>query len=485
MTSTLTFLGGTNTVGGVHVMVSGRTGRLIFDLGVVGNPAIVRRATLFNTLLPPRDRSALLDYLRAGMAPLVENLYDRRHLPTSVAMATERLRAEGFLLAAYPLISDTEAAELGVFISHLHEDHMLLLPFIAADVPVFMSQPGARLHGALVSAGAVAATNAEVIGVAPGVSRTVGDLRIEVIEVDHDVPGSAGVLIETPDGSIAYTGDWRLHGRHPELMQAFASRCAGVDVLITEASTAAPTVSGPVPALAPAGLPNIPERDIAEPLGKLIAAAKRGVYCSFHERNLERQSEIRDIATANGRTLVLSARTYAIWQQASAAGFDGLDVSRDVAFWADDEPAPVEQGALGQPSPARRGVTPSDVADDPRAFVCELRRWDRPRLLDMAAGPGDVYAYLNGYPHGPADPGWQVLETWIKELGITFEGFSSHGHALPADLQWLVETVRPKMVVPVHTNSPEAFPATSVPVRSVRRGEVFTLSSELSARRDS
>lgn len=482
MTSTLTFLGGTNTVGGVHVMVSGDTGRLIFDLGVVGNPAIVRRATLFNTLLPPRDHSALLDYLRAGMAPLVENLYDRRHLHTSVATATERLRAEGFLLAAYPLISDTDAADIGVFISHLHEDHMLLLPFISGDVPVFMSEPGARLHGALVGAGAVAATNAQVIGMPPGVSRTVGDLRIEVIEVDHDVPGSAGVLIETPDGSVAYTGDWRLHGRHPELMHTFAARCAGVDVLITEASTAVPPASESVTARVPAGLPNIAEREIAEPLDKLIAGAKRGVYCSFHERNLERQSEIRDIARANGRTLVLSARTYAIWEQASAAGFEGLDVSRDVTFWADDEPAAVEHGAPAQFGPARQGVTPSDVAGDPRAFVCEMRRWDRPRLLDTAAGPGDVYAYLNGYPHGPADPGWQVLETWIKELGITFEGFSSHGHALPADLQWLVETVRPKMVVPVHTNSPDAFPATSVPVRSVRRGDVFALSAELSGR---
>jgi ribonuclease J len=264
-------------------------------------------------------------------------------------------------------------------------------------------------------------------------------------------------------------------------MHTFAARCAGVDVLITEASTA---TSGHLDGAAqqPAALPNLTERDVGKRFDKLVAGARRGVYCSFHERNLERQSEIRDIAVANSRTLVLSARTYAIWQQASASGFGALDVSRDVAYWADDEPLHNEQGIDVSLGGSGSAVTPADVADDPQSFVCEMRRWDRPRLLDMAAGPADVYAYLNGYPHGPADPGWQVLETWTKELGIEFESFSSHGHALPGDLQWLVETVRPRMVVPVHTNSPDSFPSTVVPVRSVRRGDVISLSGELTGR---
>ncbi|MGH8888260.1 MAG: MBL fold metallo-hydrolase [Acidothermaceae bacterium] len=474
MTAGLTFLGGTNTVGGVQILVSGQTGRLVFDLGVVGNPAIVRHATLFNPLLPARDHSALLDYLRAGMAPLIENLYDPAQLLTSVRAATQRLRATGFLLADFPLIDDTDRDDICVFISHLHEDHMLLLPFVAPNVQVLMSERGARLHEALVMAGAVAPAVATVTGVAAGSSHQVGDLSVEVIEVDHDVPGAAGILIRTPDGCVAYTGDWRLHGRHPDLMKTFVEKCAGVDILLTEASTATTDLSGVATLAAAPALQNVTERDVGEAFDAFVATARRGVYCSFHERNLERQSEIRDIAVSHKRILVLSARSYAIWQRAAAAGFSGLDVSSGVAVWADD-------GINAERVDARdaEAVTPSDVADDPQAFVCELRRWDRPRLLDMAAGPGDIYVHMNGYPHGPADPGWQVLETWTKELGIRFEAVSSHGHALLHDLQWLVEAVHPRVVVPVHTNAPDHFPATSVPVRTVRRGDVMSFSGEL------
>jgi ribonuclease J len=477
MTEGLTFLGGTNTVGGVQILVSGRTGRLVFDLGVVGNPAIVSRATLFNPLLPARDHSALLDYVRAGMAPLIENLYDRAQLRVTVAAATERLRATGFLLAGFPLIDDTGGDDMGVFISHLHEDHMLLLPFVSPDVPVLMSEPGARLHEALVMAGALAPTVASVAGVPAGSRYSVGDLMVEVFEVDHDVPGAAGILITAPGGSVAYTGDWRLHGRHPELMKTFAEKCAGVDILVTEASTATSFDSRtgmPQALQARAPLPNVTEREVGEAFDALVAAARRGVYCSFHERNLERQSEIRDIAVSNGRTLVLSARSYAIWQRAAAAGFAGLDVASGVAVWADDRVNAERVDARDAAA-----VTPSDVADDPAAFVCEMRRWDRPRLLDMAAGPGDIYVHLNGYPHGPADPGWQVLETWTNELGIRFEAVSSHGHALQRDLQWLVEAVHPKVVVPVHTNAPGHFPQTTVPVQIARRGDVMSFSGAL------
>jgi ribonuclease J len=257
-------------------------------------------------------------------------------------------------------------------------------------------------------------------------------------------------------------------------MKAFAEKCAGVDILLTEASTATADSSRSFMSDAPPPLPNVSERDVGEAFEALVAGARRGVYCSFHERNLERQSEIRDIAVSNGRTLVLSARSYAIWQRAAVAGFDDLDVSRGVAVWADDRVNAERVDARDAAA-----VTPSEVADDPRAFVCELRRWDRPRLLDMAAGPGDIYVHLNGYPHGPADPGWQVLETWTRELSIRFEAVSSHGHALRPDLQWLVETVRPGVVVPVHTNAPDNFPQTTVPVRSARRGDVMSFSGDL------
>lgn len=465
--ASLLFLGGTDTVGGVQVLVRGVTGRLLLDIGVVGNPGIVRERTLFNDFQRPRPGSQLVDYLRAGMAPLVETLYAPDDLApfTSVAAATGALRAPGFALHGYPFVAADPDTELAVFVSHLHDDHMGLLPFVAGHVPVLMSDEGAALHRALVAAGALPQLHAEPEGLRQDQPLRIGDLRLTVLPVDHDILGAAGILVESPGGTVAYTGDWRRHGRHQETLQDFADACAGVDVLITDASGAHPPHAGI------AQFPQLAETDIAARLDEIARSADRGLYYSCEERNLERQLAVQAVAEARGRLLVVSRRTAAIWDRAAAAGLPCPRLE-SAAVW-DDQNDPVEPTAA--PPPTVRRVRSADVAADPAAFLCELRSTERPRLLDIAAGPGDVYAYLDGYPFGPADPAWPVLATWMRFLGIRLETISSRGHATVADLRWLVDAVRPGLVVPVHTNHPSDFPEVTASVRTVDRGATLPL----------
>ena len=51
----------------------------------------------------------------------------------------------------------------------------------------------------------------------------VGEIEVEIVPVDHDAYGAAALLIRTPDHFIAYTGDLRLHGYHPERTKEFLS----------------------------------------------------------------------------------------------------------------------------------------------------------------------------------------------------------------------------------------------------------------------
>lgn len=70
----------------------------------------------------------------------------------------------------------------------------------------------------------------------PGDTFTVGDLRISLHELRHSAP-NCGIRIESPAGSLAYTGDT---GPTPGLL----TLAAGVDLLLAEATLAA-TDHGP------------------------------------------------------------------------------------------------------------------------------------------------------------------------------------------------------------------------------------------------
>jgi ribonuclease J len=459
----LTFLGGATTVGGVQIIARTSSGCVVFDLGVVGNPGVVRDAALFHELMSPRGTAPLQDYLRAGMAPLIQGLYDPALLPMNVEELTRPLRRPGHALAERAVI-DLRELPRAVFVSHLHDDHAGLARFLRPQVPLLTSVGSAMLWPALVHAGEMDAVPPDVRPMAPHQTFEVGDLVLEAVPVDHDILGASGLLGRTAEGSFAYTGDWRGHGSHPELMERFAERCRGVDVLLTDSSCTGHTPSQL------AG--QVREPDVAPWFADVLSRTHGTAFVAMHPRNLERHEAVRRVAVAAGRRVVLDpvlARlwSYVVQHELADGSLEGVSVW-DVG---DD---------LGLPAGLPR-VTPSDVAADRDAFVAHLPTHLRPLLLDVGAGPGDTFVHMNGHPFGSADPHWQVLVTWTRMLGMRLDVVSSHGHALPHDLAALVEAVRPKLVVPVHTNAPQCFPQVSVPVRPVALGETVPLSQSQKA----
>jgi len=458
---TLTFLNGTDTIGGVQAVIRADNSALFFDFGTTPNPA----GSLFSRPSPPPREHTLAAHLRAGMAPLVEGLYNPVQLALSggsVAAVCEPLRCEGRMLDGVPLLDDLE--HVGCFVSHVHNDHCGLLPFVSPDVPVIMSSDGAAVHAGLVEVGALAPCPARVRGLDDGGRVRIGDIQLELASVDHDIPGASGIVLEAGDYRVAWTGDWRAHGHSPERMVAFAERATGVDLLITEGTTLRPD-SSPVRPLS--------EMELTERADRLLAGTDGLAFVTPYPRNLNRLASLRDAAAANGRTLVLRPETLAAWRAAVRHGLTGPDPdggTRPIAALA------IDAGVDGSVSSTDPQIGVEDLRRDRNGFLVELQVPDRWIALAVGAGPGDLLIHCNGEPLGPWTAEWTSLTAWVEALGLDFVWLDSGGHATPDDLAWLVETVRPKTVVAVHSAHPQLFPHTGVPLVLPRRGHTFPLS---------
>jgi ribonuclease J len=241
--------------------------------------------------------------------------------------------------------------------------------------------------------------------------------------VDHDVPGASGYLVHTTDGTLAYTGDIRFHGRHPERSWAFAERAAGCDVLVTEATTLSfPAEDGPART----------ESDVRRSFVDHLTAARGLVLLSLYDRDVERVAEFTEAARSAGRTIV--------WPKRTAAMLSRLGVDVDT-------------------------VPPEDVLAKPAAFVVQPDPADLPALLDLPLAAGDVFLHANGEPLGEFDPRWPVFSDWLTHLGLTLHRIGASGHASPAHLHEFVERVAPRVVCPIHTFQPTAL----YPPHAVRR----------------
>ena len=385
----LRFYGGVGVIGSTKIVVEQDGWRVVLDVGddIPGREGIVR-----GPLRLPAG-SELRTRLRVGEAPPIEHFFR----PEAVAGTGLAGGGDGRTVLC---------------LSHCHIDHVGLLDWVDPGVPVHAAPETVRMLGALGGgAGAVQP-------LAEGESLAVGPLVVERYAVDHDIPGASGFLVRTEDGVVAYTGDFRLHGRHPELTERFAERARGAAVLVTEGTTlsADPRVTVRF------------EREVDAAFDDALAQTPGLVLMSVYPRDIERIVSFQTIAGRHGRVV--------LWPAA---------VARFLRAWGLDDIRELDEEALA----AARA--------EPSRFVVQVDVERLDILLDLPVGPGAVFLHANGEPLGPFQAGWELLQQWLAFLRVPFTVIGSSGHATPHDLHRVAELVAPKVLYPVHTIEPWRF----------------------------
>jgi ribonuclease J len=407
-TTLLTFLNLGSPTGLKFVVEHGRS-RAMFEMGIEHAPGAVP----FSLGLRPRQGRELLDLMAVGMAP--------RHTG---------------LLGSWD-------GRTSLFVSHMHLDHVALVHCVNAAAPLYYPAAMEPVREACERAGYLAWRSPAGTPVPDRGSAAAGDIEVEFVAVDHDVPGASGFLIRTPDLSIGYTGDHRWHGLRPELTVAFARAAKGVDVLVQEVVTLGwePEPGTGSEAASPAELS---ELDVAAAFGQVLERAGGLVVVNLYPMNRERVHAFGAACARQGRLLLM--------ERQAAAMADWPLVLEDVQA----------------------------VRRHPGRYCVQLDFESLPLLIDLHPPNGSLYVHSNGPPLGPFDPAFSVMRAWTRALGLELVQIGSTGHSRPADLRRMVETVRPGVVLPVHSRRPQALRVPGVPTLLAEVERTYT-AAELGA----
>jgi ribonuclease J len=461
--TTITVLAGARTIGGTQIVVEEQGARLLFDCGIAYDPA----GNPFAQVQRRRGR-VLSDLLTLGLAPFIPGLYAPEFLPGPAAG----------MLAALP----STGGPLAVALSHSHLDHTHLVGFVDPAVPIHASEATARIVPVLADLGYSLGPlrDRPIQSLAPDELLAIGPLRVRLLPVDHDVCGARGMLIETAEGVIAYSGDLRLHGPHPDQTHAFAqaARAAGARVLIIEGTRLRPPVE-----VAPESVPQEERRErseaevapaVAEAL--LQAPDQLGVILLTPE-NGERVETLARAMTAIGRTLVLDPDALAF-----AAAALGRSIAEQFAVYLPGPLAAARARGEGLPASieaaiaaAPRLLTTQEIAANPDQFLLRLNFGDFADLIDLLPRPGGLLFLANGTPLGPFDPAWPQMEWWARRHGTRIVDVASTGHARPEDLTAIaLESGAPTVMV-IHSAYPELFAAPDARILLPEQGKRYEL----------
>ncbi len=419
---TVEFFGGLRVIGSSKIMVATEQARVLLDVGL----DIPGEADLFRAPVQERKDFRLRDRLAVGFAPESPGVFDPLQLPADSPLALADPRPSA------------------VFLSHAHIDHDGGLDFLRPGLPVYAHPETARLEDcvALAGLGAVFPVQAMAGPV------QVGDLRVEAIPVDHDIPGACGFLVHTPEGSLAYTGDLNFHRDGALRSAGFVQAAAGVEMLVTETTMLSFDAEGSSP-------PPRSEAEVVQLIGAALTATDGLALLSMYERDVERAQRLIDLARAKRRSLV--------WPGQQAAFLAGFGVQGVVSWDASRPQRPAHRLAiqrLAEAAPERLPelVGLASVRAAPGGFAVQPDVRDVPALLDLPIVAGATpFIHSQGEPLGPFMADWAPWLDWLAKLGIDFVAAGSSGHATGESLHKMTMDIHPGVVVPIHGFRPEAL----------------------------
>ncbi len=411
---TITIHRGTHQIGGSCIELAAEGSRLILDLGLPLN--------LPDDAPPPGDLLNMGALVQSGVAPDVRGLY-----------------------------FDEPPTVDAVVLSHVHQDHTGLGRYIHPDVPVHATAG----TWSLLDVSAIFLPHAK----APARRATlpkhtpvgIGPFRVTALPVDHAAPDSVALLVEAGGKRVLYTGDLRAHGRTSyRFDQLLAHPPAFIDALIIEGTTLSRPDAAPES-----------EVDLEQRLAALFRAQKdlSLVFCS--PQNLDRIVSIFKAARAAGKHLVIDLYTAytmhalrEVSKNVPQADWNGISV----VPWRYQQSRLEENGqATFTPGLAGHRIGYPGIVQRRREIVLLARSNSRLQALASHLGPelGDlqvIWSQWAGY--WPND---RYARPFCEAHGIEKIDVHTSGHASWADLQRLVEAVAPKIIVPVHTTSPERY----------------------------
>jgi ribonuclease J len=441
------FYGGVNEIGGNKILLHDRKTKVLFDFGQSFNFG----AEYFTGWLSPRAINGLGDHFEFGLLPKIRGLY-----------AKEKL--------AFTDIPYSEPEIDAIFLSHAHFDHVTHICFTDPQIPVYLGV-GAKLF--LESMEETSSFcdygNHDYRTFRTGKKIKVGDIEVEPIHVDHSIPAAYGFLIHTSEGTVAYTGDLRMHGPRKDLTEDFMEKAKGCEpiALICEGTRMVEKEKRK----------NYSELQVQRLSNRIVSSTDKMVFSMRYSRDLDRFRSFYKVAKKNGRRIVVSPKTaHLLSKLLDDEHLDLPDPLKDediLVYYKRKKSGEFDEKDYyaWERTFMDKMVTHDFVHKNQGKLVMDLDFYQFAELIDIKPKPGSQFIHSMSEPFSEEDIEDQVMHNWIDHFKMQFHQLHASGHLNKDQIVDLINYIQPKRVFPVHTENPQLFKNYCKSVETIEYGK--------------
>lgn len=325
----------------------------------------------------------------------------------------------------------------GIVLTHGHEDHIGGLPYVLKNlnVPVYGTKLTLGLvENKLKEAGLLGETKRILIN-ADSEIELGSSMKATFFKTNHSIPDSVGVCIETPEGNVVHTGDFKfdhtpVNGQFADLHRMGEIGARGVLALLSDSTNAEK------PGFTPS------EKNVGLVLNDIFQKASQRVVVATFASNVHRVQQVIDAAYATDRKVTIIGRSMVnVVTIASELGYlnvpDGILIEpEEVNKMAADRVVILCTGSQGEPMSA-------------------LTRMARSTHRKVDILPGDtVIIAATPVPGNEKFVGRTIDELFRLGAEVIYSGSNSgvhvSGHGSQEELKLMLNLMKPKYFIPIH-----------------------------------
>lgn len=382
-------------------------------------------------------------YALGGLGEVGKNTYcfesDRSIIlvDAGVRFPEPSLPGVDYVIPDYSHLKNNRAKIKALFITHGHEDHIGGIPFLlrTVHIPVIYAP---RLAAALIRHKLEDNKFRDPVKIVEYDQDTVvdvaDDFKVSFFRVTHSIPDAYGVCIDTAQGRIIETGDFKIDltpvGPHFEIDKLAKLGSEGVDLLMADSTNA--EIEGYTPS----------ETAVRAGVDEIFDNAPGRIIVSTFSSNINRIQQVVEVALKHKRKICIMGRSMK----------NVIGIAREYGYIKIPDGEIIEDNMLRNYKMSQICIVCTGSQGEPMAALSRIVSGDN---KNTAIYPGDTVIFSSNPIPGNGALVDRLVNKLVKmgaEVKQNSLAFSLHssGHPSRQELRLMQRLVQPKHFMPVH-----------------------------------
>lgn len=382
-------------------------------------------------------------YALGGLGEVGKNTYcfegDRSLIMVDAGVRFPEANLPGvdYVIPDYTYLKNNRSKIKALFITHGHEDHIGGIPFLVRSIyiPVIYAP---RLAAALIRHKLEDNRIKDPVKIVEydtdSVIKVGDDFTVSFFRVTHSIPDSYGICIDTPQGRIVETGDFKIDltpvGPKFELAKLTRLGIEGVDLLMADSTNA--ELEGYTPS----------ETNVRSGVEEIFEKAPGRIIVSTFSSNINRIQQVVEVAVAHNRKICILGRSMK----------NVMSIAREYGYIKIPDASIIEEGMLRNHKLNQICIICTGSQGEPMAALSRIVSGDNKNTSII---PGDTVVFSSNPIPGNGMLVDRLVNNLVKQgadvkqNSIAFSLHSS-GHPSRQELRLMQRLVNPRYFMPVH-----------------------------------